>query len=72
MALDQFSAPTRAWFEQAQASPDRYYQAHALAGLVRTAAEAGDPGKAGELLSKLKKDYEDRADAIAQAEASVE
>jgi hypothetical protein len=39
---------------------------------VRTAAEAGDPSKAGELLLKLKKDYEDRADAIAQAEASVE
>ena len=62
----------RAWFEQAQVSPDRYYQAHALAGLVRTAAEAGDPSKAGELLLRLKKDYEDRADAIAQAEASVE
>jgi predicted negative regulator of RcsB-dependent stress response len=61
----------RSQFEAALSSADRFYQAQALAGLVRTAAEAGDPAKAGELLQKLRSEYPDHEDAIAAARAGI-
>jgi hypothetical protein len=58
----------RTFFEQAQQSPDRFYQAHALAGLVRVAKESGEPSQADVLLQQLRSEYADREDAISRAE----
>jgi hypothetical protein len=61
------TATARSYFEQALLYPDRFYQAHALAGLVRVASEAGDLTTASRLLDQLRADYADREDAIASA-----
>ena len=61
----------RGYYEQALTNSDRYYQALAMAGLVRTAVETGDPTKAGELLQKMRADYADQEDAIAAARAAI-
>ncbi|MFZ5481672.1 MAG: tetratricopeptide repeat protein, partial [Myxococcota bacterium] len=56
------------YFDQAQkGSADRYYQAHAIAGLARAWAELGFPSKARAELDRLRGEYPEREDAIERA-----
>jgi tetratricopeptide (TPR) repeat protein len=58
-------------FEQARASTaDRFYQAHAIAGLARSWAELGNAGKARAELDRLRAEYPEREDAIERALAA--
>jgi uncharacterized protein YjbI with pentapeptide repeats/predicted negative regulator of RcsB-dependent stress response len=58
-------------FEEALQSTDRYYQAQAIAGLLRAAQEAGDLTEAGRLLNQLRTEYADQPELISFAESSL-
>ncbi len=56
------------FFDRAEkGSADRYYQAHAIAGLARAWAELGFPAKARAELERLRSGYPEREDAIERA-----
>lgn len=58
------------WFDQAfRGTSDRFYQAHAVAGLARAWAELGNGEKAQAELARLRRDYADRPDALERATA---
>jgi uncharacterized protein YjbI with pentapeptide repeats/tetratricopeptide (TPR) repeat protein len=61
----------RLFFEAFRTSTDRYYKADALAGLVRALVEADKRDAAADRLAELRKDYPERPDAIARAEAAL-
>ncbi len=63
-ALTQYS-------DALEGTTDRYYQADAVAGLVRALAQAGRAEQAQEQLARLRSGYPERADAIARAEAAI-
>lgn len=71
LAQGDHAEARRQFFEAFRTSADRYYKADALSGLVRALVEAGKIDAAAERLAELRKDYPERPDAIARAQAAV-
>ena len=71
LAAGDHAEARRQFFEAFRQSTDRYYKADALSGLVRALMQAGKFDAAADRLAELRKDYPERPDAIARAQAAV-
>jgi tetratricopeptide (TPR) repeat protein len=71
LAAGDAKEASRQFFAVFQSATDRYYQADALSGLVRALVEAGRVDAAAERLAELQREYPERPDAIARAQAAV-